>query len=237
VMPALQGRTPLQAWLADPTPLTTVPAADLRLLMLDDDGRTRKITTKGVAWRAPQVTAAVAGQIRAGVAHPVIAAGIAVALITGVQALALASTPRDALSPGDDALQLTWQPPGRTLIPAGLAAAPRPAATAVFHVPAAARPLLQAARHFSRSAPGRRPARRLFAATPFTNDRIGAAAASCKIPLPGQPNLAALWQTGITCTRTAYLGTRFDSSFNDDQDFEPGRGPGTAAWREDRRSP
>ena len=49
VMPALEGRTPLQAWLEDPTPLATVPAADLRLLMLEDDGRIRKITTKG--WR------------------------------------------------------------------------------------------------------------------------------------------------------------------------------------------
>ena len=58
VMPVLKGRTPLQAWLEDPTPLTTVPAADLRLLMLEDDGRTRKITTKGVAWRARQYVAA-----------------------------------------------------------------------------------------------------------------------------------------------------------------------------------
>jgi len=58
VMPALAGRTPLQVWLEDPTPLVTVPAADLRLLMLEDDGRTRKITTKGVAWRARQYVAA-----------------------------------------------------------------------------------------------------------------------------------------------------------------------------------
>ena len=57
-MPALEGRTPLQTWLEDPTPLTTVPAADLRLLMLEDDGRARKITTKGVAWRARQYVAA-----------------------------------------------------------------------------------------------------------------------------------------------------------------------------------
>ena len=57
-MPALAGRTPLQAWLAGPAPLATVPAADLRLLMLEDDGRTRKITTKGVAWRARQYVAA-----------------------------------------------------------------------------------------------------------------------------------------------------------------------------------
>ena len=47
----LDGRTPLQAWLDDPTPLTTVPAQDLRLFTLEDDGQPRKITTKGVQWR------------------------------------------------------------------------------------------------------------------------------------------------------------------------------------------
>ncbi len=51
-MPVLEGRTPLQAWLGDPTPVTTIAAADLRLMMLEDDGRTRKITTKGVKWGA-----------------------------------------------------------------------------------------------------------------------------------------------------------------------------------------
>ena len=108
------------------------------------------------------------------------------------------------------------------LIPASLAATAGPATTAVFHVSAAARPLLQAARQFSRSAPGHRAAGRLFAATLFTNERIGSAAANCKIPMPAQPSLAAMWQTGVSCTRAGYLGTRFDSSFKDDQDFEPG---------------
>ncbi len=152
-----------------------------------------------------------------------IAAGIAAVLVTGVQALALASTPWDALSPEDDTLRLTWQLPGRTLLPAPLAATAGPATTAVFHVPAAARPLLQAARHFSRSSPGHRAAGRLFAAMPFTNERPGAAAANCKIPLPAQPSLAAMWQIRVTCTRVAYLGTQLDSGFKDDQDFDPGR--------------
>lgn len=64
VMDELGGRTPLQAWLADPTPLTTVPSSDLRLLMLEDDGKERKITTKGVAWRGRQYvgTAWMSGQ-------------------------------------------------------------------------------------------------------------------------------------------------------------------------------
>lgn len=47
----LVGRTPLQAWLDDPTPLTTVPGEDLRLFTLEDDGRVRTITGKGVQWR------------------------------------------------------------------------------------------------------------------------------------------------------------------------------------------
>jgi putative transposase len=50
-MDTLDGRTPLQAWCDDPTPLVTVPAADLRLFTLEDDGRTRTITGKGVQWR------------------------------------------------------------------------------------------------------------------------------------------------------------------------------------------
>jgi putative transposase len=64
VMSELEGMSPLQAWLGDPTPLTTVPVGDLRLLMLEDDGRERKITTKGVAWRARQYVGAwMTGQV------------------------------------------------------------------------------------------------------------------------------------------------------------------------------
>jgi hypothetical protein len=95
-------------------------------------------------------------------------------------------------------------------------------------VPAAARPLLQAARHFSRSTPGHLAAGRLFPA-PFSNERIGAAAANCKVPLPAQPSLTAMWQIRVTCTRVEHFGTRFDAGFADDQGFDPGprRGPGS----------
>ena len=63
-MPVLEGRTPLQAWLEDPAPLSTVPAGDLRLLMLEDDGKVRKITTKGVGWRARKYVGAwMTGQV------------------------------------------------------------------------------------------------------------------------------------------------------------------------------
>ncbi|GGM22249.1 hypothetical protein GCM10007977_024260 [Dactylosporangium sucinum] len=50
-MDVLDGRTPLQAWLDDPTPLAIVPGEDLRLFTLEDDGRVRTITGKGVQWR------------------------------------------------------------------------------------------------------------------------------------------------------------------------------------------
>lgn len=51
-MDALDGRTPLRAWLDDPTPLTTVPAQDLRLFTLEDDDKSRTISNKGVQWRS-----------------------------------------------------------------------------------------------------------------------------------------------------------------------------------------
>lgn len=51
-MDTLDGLSPRQAWEQDPTPLTTVPGGDLRLFTLEDDGRVRRIMTKGVQWRA-----------------------------------------------------------------------------------------------------------------------------------------------------------------------------------------
>ncbi|MEU6721706.1 transposase [Nonomuraea sp. NPDC046802] len=49
--PALSGRTPQQAWRDDPWPIDDIPAEDLRLFMLEDDGRERTITGNGVSWR------------------------------------------------------------------------------------------------------------------------------------------------------------------------------------------
>ncbi|WP_377266748.1 Mu transposase C-terminal domain-containing protein [Peterkaempfera sp. SMS 1(5)a] len=47
----LEGRTPMEAWRADPTPLHDIPAEQLAHFGLEDDGRTRTITTRGVRWR------------------------------------------------------------------------------------------------------------------------------------------------------------------------------------------
>ncbi|MET9980094.1 Mu transposase C-terminal domain-containing protein [Streptomyces microflavus] len=55
---ALSGRTPLEAWQADPTPVTDIPAADLWAFTLEDDGRPRKLTSHGVSWRGRTYTAA-----------------------------------------------------------------------------------------------------------------------------------------------------------------------------------
>ncbi|WP_347599654.1 Mu transposase C-terminal domain-containing protein [Streptomyces sp. B6B3] len=49
----LGGRTPLEAWQADPTPLD-----DLWALTLEDDGRVRKLTTRGIRWRGRDYAAA-----------------------------------------------------------------------------------------------------------------------------------------------------------------------------------
>lgn len=65
-MDALGRRTPLEAWLANPTPVSTVPTEDLRLFTLEDDGRRRKITGRGVRWRRRYYAAAwMAGQVGA----------------------------------------------------------------------------------------------------------------------------------------------------------------------------
>jgi len=47
----LDGRTPLQAWNQDPTPLVDIDPNDLWAFTLEDDGRVRVLTTKGVRWR------------------------------------------------------------------------------------------------------------------------------------------------------------------------------------------
>lgn len=46
----LRGKTPLQAWKDDPTPLRDVPAADLWTFTLEDAG-TRTLTTRGIRFR------------------------------------------------------------------------------------------------------------------------------------------------------------------------------------------
>ncbi|MFI9329234.1 Mu transposase C-terminal domain-containing protein [Kitasatospora sp. NPDC052868] len=49
--PALAGRTPVQAWLEDPTPIEDPKPGQLWAFTLEDDGRARTLTTSGVYWR------------------------------------------------------------------------------------------------------------------------------------------------------------------------------------------
>ncbi|WP_233289166.1 Mu transposase C-terminal domain-containing protein, partial [Kitasatospora sp. MBT63] len=48
----LQGRTPLEAWNQDPTPLTEIPASDLWSFTLESDARTHVITSHGVRFKS-----------------------------------------------------------------------------------------------------------------------------------------------------------------------------------------
>ncbi|MER5966563.1 AAA family ATPase [Streptomyces sp. NPDC002057] len=55
---ALDGKTPLEAWAKDPTPLVEVPAEWLARFALEDGGRERTITTNGIRWRRRSYIAA-----------------------------------------------------------------------------------------------------------------------------------------------------------------------------------
>jgi hypothetical protein len=148
-------------------------------------------------------------RIRAGVAHPVLAAGIAAALLSELPTQTLHSLPWHALGAGETTLCLS-QFAGRALLQ------PRPGMdplkaqrTAVLPVPAPARALFRAARHFSRR--GDALPERMFAATRFSSRFLEPAAANCGIRLPDQPDphrsefrsITTAWQVWITCTRTA----------------------------------
>ncbi|MEV6322719.1 Mu transposase C-terminal domain-containing protein [Nocardia sp. NPDC051787] len=50
VIDELDGRAPLDSWLADPTPIHDADEAKLWMFTLEDDRRRRKITTKGVGF-------------------------------------------------------------------------------------------------------------------------------------------------------------------------------------------
>ncbi|WSP96125.1 Mu transposase C-terminal domain-containing protein (plasmid) [Streptomyces sp. NBC_01232] len=54
----LKGRSPLQVWEADPTPLREIGADELWTFTLEDDGRVRVLSTKGVRFRNRDYVAA-----------------------------------------------------------------------------------------------------------------------------------------------------------------------------------
>jgi hypothetical protein len=183
---------------------------------------TGQLTGPGLDHGADGLSVPVLERIRAGVAHPTIGAGIALSLLTQLPILFLHSLPWEALSPDNDALQLTSFPRHATLVPSTFTIRKQHPITAVFAVPPAVRPLLQALRHFA--ADSDNTTGRLFASTIFTLEHIGAAAAHCTITLPDQHShraatLLQTWQSHITCTYNPYQGSTYDTRFLADQAF------------------
>ena len=124
---------------------------------------TGQLTGPGLDHDAAGLSVPVLQRIRAGVAHPTIGAGIALSLLTQLPILFLHSLPWEALSPDNDALRLTWFPKHATLVPSTFTIRRHHPITAVFPVPPAVRPLLQAVRCFA--AESDNTTGRLFAST------------------------------------------------------------------------
>ncbi|HEY6793467.1 MAG TPA: hypothetical protein VI248_02155 [Kineosporiaceae bacterium] len=152
---------------------------------------------------------AAVARIRAGVANPVLAAGIAAALLSQLPTQTLHSLPWQALSQDERTLRLSHFHTASLLQPTPWTNPDRPRYTMVLPVPAPARALFRAARHFSDH--GDALPHRMFAATRFSSLALEAAAANCGIRLPDQPDmheeefrtLHTAWPARITCTRTA----------------------------------
>ncbi|MEU0156401.1 hypothetical protein [Micromonospora fulviviridis] len=140
------------------------------------------------------MTADVVERIRAGVAHPLLAAGVALALFTGINLRSLRPLRADALPQPAHLVRIPFRyddalAESRSTFGSGM---PRHA-TAVVSVPHAARPLLRAARAYllSRSAD---PRQRVFEGISPMIPRIEEAAAGCGIPLPEAAELIGAWQ-------------------------------------------
>lgn len=146
------------------------------------------------------VTFDVAERIRTGVAHPVLAAGVALALFTGINLLSLRSLRLDAIPPPSQVLRLPFhisdvRKPTRAKLGTGV---PHQA-TVVLHIPVAARPLIRAARTFLRSSPD--PHQRVFASFSPMHEHIADAAARCGLRLPRKPaGLVGAWPLRVRWT-------------------------------------
>nr|AXV46224.1 AAA domain protein [Arthrobacter sp.] len=142
-------------------------------------------------------------RIRTGVAHPMVAAGVATALFTGISTQATRHATLADQHPNPAALRVTWRPHITKTTPNLInQTAPTLSTPALFHVPAAARPLLRAAADFALRQPSAAARERIFAPPAVTNERVQAAADHCQIALPVQaPTLEATWQIRVTCTQ------------------------------------
>lgn len=156
----------------------------------------------GPGLNALPLTGQIVEQIRAGVAHPMVAAAVATALFTGIAPQATSYATLGGMFRNPDALRVAWGPRITKAAPDPIRrTAPTFSTTAVFHVPAAARPLLRAAGNFALQQPTALR-QRLLAPPAVTNERIEAAAGNSRVVLPPQPPaLVATWQIRVTCAQ------------------------------------
>lgn len=155
------------------------------------------------------VTAATVAQIRAAVAHPVLAAGVALALLTGINAGALNKLRVESIPACASFVRVPY------LLASGL-----PSRTQTFFVPPAARPLLRAAQLYclARSADPRQP---IFTGIDSVGRRITEAAAWCGITPPRLPAAVNdVWHHGLHATR-------IDDPFHEPQ---PAAAPGRCCF-------
>ena len=165
------------------------------------------------------VTADVVERIRAGVAHPVLAAGVALAMFTGLRLISLRSLAFNTMRPDCQtvAIPFAYNELSRanrikvTKVPAR--------AAVVFYVPTAARPLLQAAREYMRRHSGREYPWMFHLFSPMI-DAIEQAAARCGLELPGKTEpVDQAWQLRV---RWSALG----EPVHGDAGCQPGQPPG-----------
>jgi len=144
------------------------------------------------------ITFDVADRIRAGVADPVLAAGVALAMLTGADLLALRSLRLDALPPPGHVLLLPFR---RADVPAAQRhRAVANEATLLFHIPPPARPLIRAARTFLLGLSSN-PRQQVFAGISPLRERIAETAERCGVRLPAHPpGLIDAWLLRVAWT-------------------------------------
>jgi hypothetical protein len=143
------------------------------------------------------VTSDVVERIRAGVAHPVLAAGVALAMLSGVSLLSLRSLGLKAFQPDDQAVVMPFD--YNELSKAArlkLARVPGRAGV-VFYVPTAAQPLMRAARQYMRQHSSRENTRMFYLFSPMI-EAIEKAAKRCGLKLPNKTlHLDHAWQLRV----------------------------------------